>query len=85
MHKREIEARMQFRFVHHSLAGLIVIDKLLLECSLSVPVNDGPVQSPADHVCYLLLHLRGVIGGVTHNHVVAKAEPGLEPGVNPGG
>src|SRR5262249_22547408 len=52
--------------------------KVVCDCALTVPIDDDAVDSPTDHVHYLALHLRRIVGGVADIHVVAKSKPGHE-------
>src|SRR5207253_2307532 len=44
----------------------------------SIPVKDRPIQSAADHIVDLLLHLACVVRAVAHVYVVAAAKPSLQ-------
>src|SRR5262249_47945894 len=39
------------------------------------PVDDHPLNPPADHVDYLLMHLRRIVGTVAYVHMVRSAKP----------
>ena len=85
MHDGKSEARVKRGLLHESLrcnGHKKENVRLILGHSL---VDDGAIKPPADHVIYLFLHLCDVAGGVTHVHVVAKAEPRDEMRVNFGG
>jgi hypothetical protein len=68
-HDGEGETGMFFGFGHDQFGGVInaVVG--------TVPIDDDSIDSPADHVFDLALHLSGIVRVVAHIHVVGATEP----------
>jgi len=84
VHDGKSKTRMKLRLVHKGLSPQIIGGKVRAGFAAPVPVDDGSVNPTAQHVIHLLLHLQEVAGNIADIHVVAKAEPGNQMGVNLG-
>ena len=67
---------MQFRFFHNQERSFIT------RGSLAIPVDNDPINAPADHVLNLPRNLVGIGGAVSHIHVIGATKPRHEVRIN---
>lgn len=75
-HDGKRKSGMSLRLRHHQLRRLI---RTIVR---PVPIDNHSINSAADQIINLILHLRRVCRTVTHIHVVRSPEPPHEMGIN---